>query len=420
MTHLGPLHNGQTVAIVGGGPAGMSCALTLQREATRRGLQITVLLFERKRLGIDHNQCAGVLSPPILQILAQEHDITLPADLLRNEIHGYVMHGRRENVVLSGEEYGGASHTVRRNEFDAYLADCARGRGIRIVQAQVTDMEFRDDGVLLFTWVGTFKADVVVGAFGTGRVMEDTFGHSTPYTPPPTLGTLVTKFHPEGHAHPIIPGLLDGNIHVFIPPLPRLEFGTLIPKGNHVTVIIAGRGLRTDDMCAFLELPQVRRVMEITADPEHFYKGRFPIGPAGQFYGDRYVTAGDAAGLVRPFKGKGVTSAIITGAHAAMTMLDHGISEQAFTEFARKCEEITGDLWYGRLIRTAAWLTGHWFSFDPIIRQARTDTALREVLFDCVSGRETYRKIVCRPGNLRLGMKLALATLGECCRKPHP
>ncbi len=414
---LGPLRDGQTVAIVGGGPAGIACALTVQREATRRGLHIDVLVFERKRLGIDHNQCAGVLSPPILAILRREFDITLPAELLRNEIHGYVLHGARDSVLLQGDEHGDATRTVRRNEFDACLAHCATERGIQVIQAQVTDLEFREDGVLIFTWIGTFRADVVVGAFGTGRVMEDTFSHSTAYTPPPTLGTLVTRFHPEGHARPIIPGLLDGHIHVFLPPLPRVEFGTLIPKGNHVTVIVAGRKLRTDDMRAFLALPPVREVMEITPDEDQFYKGRFPVGLAGHYYGDRYVTVGDAAGLVRPFKGKGVTSAVITGGHAALTLFEDGISARAFGAFARRCAEITGDLWYGRLVRTAAWMAGHWFSLEPAIRRAQTDAALQEVLFDCVSGRETYRNIVRRPGNVGLAVKLGLATLPECLRR---
>jgi len=417
MTDLGPLHDGQTVAIVGGGPAGMACALTARREAERRGLAVNVLVFERKRLGIDHNQCAGVLSPPILALLREEFDITLPPELLRNEIRGYVLHGARGGVSLRGDERGGATLTVRRNEFDAYLAKRAAERGIQVVQAQVTDLEFRDDGVLIFTWIGTFRADVVVGAFGTGRVMEDTFGHSTAYAPPPTLGTLVTKHHPEGHERPIIPGLLDGHIHVFLPPLPRVEFGSLIPKGNHVTVIVAGQNLRTDDMRAFLALPQVRGVMEIAPDEDQFYKGRFPVGLAGHYYGDRYVTIGDAAGLVRPFKGKGVTSAVITGGHAAMTLFEDGISARAFGAFARRCAEITGDLWYGRLMRQLAWTTGHHFSFDPIIRQAERDPALRALLFDCVSGGDTYRNIVRRPGNLRLALKVGLATLPEGLRK---
>jgi flavin-dependent dehydrogenase len=270
---------------------------------------------------------------------------------------------------------------------------------------------------MLFTWAGTFRADAVVGAFGTGRVMADTFARRTAYRPPPLLETLVTKHHPLGEGSGDIPDLLGNFIHVFLPPLPRIEFGALIPKGDHVTAIIAGSAARTDDMTAFLALPAVRRLADIPPDPVHYYRGRFPVGLARGYYGDRYVTVGDAAGLVRPFKGKGITSAVVTGGLAAAAMLDAGISAAALREFARGCAEITGDLWYGRLVRGLAWITGHWFAVDPLVRQAHADAALRDVLFDCVSGRDTYRRIVLRRGNPALALRLALALTPSCLRR---
>ena len=36
-----------------------------------------------------------------------------------------------------------------------------------------------------------------------------------------------------------------------------------------------------------------------------YHRGCFPVKPAKHLFGDRYVTIGDAAGLIRPFKGKG-------------------------------------------------------------------------------------------------------------------
>ena len=416
MTHLGPLRDGQTVAVVGGGPAGVACALTLHREAARRGLRLQILLFESKQFEHHFNQCAGVLSPPILRILHEEHDITLPDGMYRNEVQGYVLHGTREQSVLRGDEYHGVTQTVRRAEFDAFLANRARERGIEIVQAEVTDLEFRAEGVLVFACCGTFFADVVVGAFGTGRVMAETFARRVGYAPPPMLDTLVTKYHPGGNTPPI-PGLLDEMIHAYLPPLPRVEFGSLIPKGNHVTVILAGRDLRSEDMRGFLALPQVRELVSVEPEPERLYKGNFPVGLARGFYGDRFVVIGDAAGLVRPFKGKGITSAFLTGGYAAQTMLDAGISRAAFRGFAQACAEITGDMLYGRLVRRLAWLTSHGFSLDPALRLAARDSTLRDILFDCVSGRDTYRHIVLRPGNLRLGIKLGLATLADVLRK---
>ncbi|MBI3945493.1 MAG: NAD(P)/FAD-dependent oxidoreductase [Armatimonadetes bacterium] len=412
---MGPLADGQTVAIIGGGPGGMACALALKREADRRRRRVRVVVFEGKRFGLHYNQCSGVLSPPLQQILQKEYDITLPAALCQRAIRGYVLHAEEGSVVLNGREHGGVSLAVRRVEFDEFLERCARERGIEVVEARATDLEFRRDEVVVFTWGGTFRAAAVVGAFGLSRAMTATLARCTPYRPPRALDTVVTNFHPAGEGY--IPSLLDDHIHVLLPPLPRIEFGALIPKGNHVTVIVAGEGARTDDMDAFLALPAVRRIASCRPDPEDYFRGRFPVSLAPGGFGDRYVTIGDAAGLVRPFKGKGINSAIITGGLAAVTMVERGVSAEAFRSFHRRCAEITGDMPYGRLVRRLAHLTSHHFSLDPVVRLAEKSPALREVLFDCVSGRESYRRIVCRRGNLPLAARLGAALVLDRVRR---
>jgi flavin-dependent dehydrogenase len=411
-----PLVDGQTIAVIGGGPGGIACALALQRDARRLGRSIEVLVFEPKRFDVDHNQCAGVLSPPLQRILRDEFEIELPPSLIQREILGYVLHAGDEQLTLDGQEYGGASLAVRRSEFDAYLASCAQARGVTIIPTSVTDLEFHPDGVLVFTWSGTYRAAAVVGAFGVGQAIAAALARQTAYHPPPLLDAVITKIHPPGdHSQPI-PNLLGNYIHVTLPPLPRVEFGAVIPKGNHITIIAAGRGVGTTDMDALLALPAIRRLLPEGAQPEGYYKGYFPVGLARGMVGERYVTIGDAAGLVRPFKGKGVNSAVITGMLAARTLLEEGVSARALHKFCRGCRDITGDILYGTLVRRLAWLTAHHLSVAPILRHAAGDPALRELLFDCVSGRETFRRIVLRKGNLPLAVKLGMAALAERLR----
>ncbi len=414
--HMGPLLDGQTVAILGGGPGGIACALALRRHAERLGRRIEVLVFEAKRFDVDHNQCAGVLSPPLQAILREELEIELPPSLIQREIQGYVLHAGVESLVLDGHEYGGASLAVRRCEFDAYLAQCARERGVRILSTSATDLEFHSDGVLVFTWAGTYQAAAVVGAFGAGHAIAGALARQTAYRPPPLLQTVITKIHPPHPEQDAIPRLLEDYIHITLPPLPRVEFGALIPKGNHITVIAAGRDVGTRDMDALLALPEIRRLLPDSVPVEGYYKGAFPVGLARGITGDRYVTIGDAAGLVRPFKGKGINSAILTGILAARTLLEAGVSAQALQAFRDGCREITGDIPYGKLVRGLAWLTAHHLSLTPVLRHAADDPALREILFDCVSGRDTFRRIVLRKGNLPLAVKLGLACLGERLR----
>jgi flavin-dependent dehydrogenase len=125
-----------------------------------------------------------------------------------------------------------------------------------------------------------------------------------------------------------------------------------------------------------------------------FYKGRFPISPAHAFTGDRYVLVGDGAGLVRPFKGKGVNSALLTGIWAAQTMLQAGISQAAFQEYHYAAREIVDDLPYGQVMRALTRGLSRWRLFDAVIAVAERDERLRRALFDAVSAHRPYRVII--------------------------
>jgi flavin-dependent dehydrogenase len=147
-------------------------------------------------------------------------------------------------------------------------------------------------------------------------------------------------------------------IHAFLPATPRIEFGAITPKGNHLTINIAGSDVNASLMDTFLAFPEVRRALPSLANAGRFnardlryFKGHFPCGLAQNFTGDRFVLVGDAAGLVRAFKGKGVTSAILTGIRAAQVILHHGISAAAFQAYHTANNDITGDLFYGQMMR---------------------------------------------------------------------
>ena len=96
-------------------------------------------------------------------------------------------------------------------------------------------------------------------------------------------------------------------------------------KGNHLTINIAGNDGRCRlDGSLLLTLPEVKAVLPCLGNNEPlnsqnliYFKGRFPRGLAKSYTGDRFIMVGDAAGLVRAFKGKGVTSAVQTGIRAA-------------------------------------------------------------------------------------------------------
>ena len=111
---------------------------------------------------------------------------------------------------------------------------------------------------------------------------------------------------------------------------------------------------------------------------------------------NRYITIGDSAGLVRPFKGKGINMAILTGYFAAKIILEKGITKSALSQIKKDCAEQIGDLWYGKTFRWLANYLTRFSAFDPILEVAANDQNLRQALFDSVSAQDTYRNILGR------------------------
>ncbi len=396
--NLGPLPDQAHVIIIGGGPGGVACALALQRLAARlgRSLQITILEgkdFHRER---HYNQCAGVLSPPLPRLLEEELDVPFPYHLSRGAIEGYVLHSRRQQLDLP--ETGEPSIALRRVQFDDYMLEQARQRGIAIWPARAVDLELHADGVVVYSENAPLEGDVVVGAFGLDEGTGAIFTRAAGYRPPNYLSSVVTKYHPGPEAM----AQFGCMIHTFLPTVRHVEFGAVTPKGNHLTINIAGEAVDAPTMQLFLALPEVQALLPNLHDNDRhesndmrIFKGRFPRSLAHRFYGDRYIMIGDAAGLLRAFKGKGVTSAVQTGIRAAQTLLLAGISQQAFDSHYRQANrDIIDDMPYGYAMRRLTMVLSHTGQLDAVLDAARQQPALRTALFDAISAHAPYRQVV--------------------------
>ena len=412
---MGRLADGSHVVVLGGGPGGTACAMALQRLSALSSKRIHVTLLESKQfVGERHfNACVGVLSPPLETLMEDDLGVPFPHHLDRATINGYVLHTGRESLCL--EDRSDPSYALRRVQLDAYMLQAAGERGVEIVHARATEVEFHEDGVVVYTDADPVEGDVVVGAFGLDEGSAGIFHRATGYQPPASLSSVVTKIHP-GDAKM---AEIGGRVHVFLPPSREIEFGAITPKGNHLTINIAGSSVDSDNMQEFLAWGPVRSVLGPEpvrpgqAGDLRFYKGRFPRSLARRDFGDRYVMVGDAAGLVRAFKGKGITSAVQTGIRAAHTLLEAGISSEAFgAHYRRANQDIIDDLPYGQFMR---WMT-IWLSrtglLNPVIRAADDTPRLREALFGAASGHLLYRKVLAdslAPGSLAAVLRAMLS-----------
>ncbi|HEX8097268.1 MAG TPA: GNAT family N-acetyltransferase, partial [Pyrinomonadaceae bacterium] len=423
------LHEGSTVVIIGGGPGGSACAIKLLQEGRARGLRLRVLIFEGKDFGVHANQCVGVLSPPIEDVLSHSLSVSLPRSLVRRQIFGYRLHGARENLLLTGHGAhagepgcGSATYAVERADFDQFMLDHARELGAEVVRARVTGVEFVRgaglDEVRVYSESDYERADVVVGAFGLDEAMLSVFEEVTRarrgggYARPSkwlksylTTVEATARFQAEKLGH---------IVHAFLlpPACPHIEFGAITPKDDHILVNIAGERVTSCDLDQFLTLPEVQDLLP-AFDPAtiNYYEGRFPSAPARKPFGHRYALVGDATGWLRPFKGKGINTAVVTGVRAAETMLDYGVSARAFTHYRRACADLLGDYRYGVLVRRLM-LAGARYFLDPMIDVGKTDPLMYDALFDSVSGHDSYRNIIRRSMKPRLVRKVAARLMG--------
>lgn len=397
MSSTGPLDDGGKVVILGGGPAGTSCALMLHRLAAEMGKRIGITIVESKQFsgGLHHNQCVGVLSPPLLSLMEGELGLPFPHQLGRAKIDGYVLHSSSVQVALSDSH---PSIAVRRVLFDSYMLEAVKTRQINIVSARAVDLEVFESKIVLYTENNPVEADVLVGAFGLDEGSAAILERVTSYRRPEYLTSVVTKYHPGTE----IMQALGSRIHAFLPARSRIEFAGITPKGNHLTVNIAGKSVDTRLMQSFLSRPDVSQILGYPSpdkDSEsgdwRLFKGRFPYSLARDYYGDRFVVVGDAAGLVRPFKGKGVTSAVLSGIRAAKSIMETGISKQAFAaDYQLANQDILGDLRYGRLARSLTIFLEDYNLLDAVLRAASQDARLRSALLGAVSGHAPYKEVL--------------------------
>ncbi|RMG57048.1 MAG: NAD(P)/FAD-dependent oxidoreductase [Deltaproteobacteria bacterium] len=403
------------VAVVGGGPSGTAAAIRLAREGRKRKIPVEVLLFEGKDFDVHYNQCVGVLSPPIESILLDKLGIDLPLSIFKRHIRGYRLHAGGKEILLVGESRLGPTFAVRRVHFDAFMLRRAEEAGVKVYRSRVSDLDFLKEGrrreVLVFSEAGTFVVDFVVGAFGLDEGSMALFERATGRYRRPSryMTTYITKIHVE---RGFIEKRLGDIIYAFLYPdrEGKFEFGAITPKGDHIIVNAAGKRVSVEDFLSFLDMPEVRDHLPPVSIPlSQIFKGKFPSSPARGVTGPSYLVVGDGTGFLRPLKGKGITTGVLTGIYCADAILDHVEKGTPLSAYEVRCRELVRDYFYGTIVKTAARVGDAGGFLGSLIELAKVERELYEALFNAVSGQETFRKIVRE--NLRLKTAASLVKL---------
>lgn len=298
------------VLIVGGGPAGSTCAWRLRRA----GLDVTVIdkaSFPRDKT------CAGWITPAVVDALE------LDVDDYRRGRHWQPIRGFRCGVVGGGDvtlDYvRPVSFGIRRCEFDDYLLRRAEADGR--YEQPVRSVE-RVDGEWQVN--GRYSAPMLVGAGG----------HFCPVAK--SLGTRERQTRSAVVAQEVeFPIPADQSDRVAVrADVPELYFcadmrgyGWCFRKENYLNVGLGRVGDRrirshVDDFCRFLE-----RRHRVNCDlPPRFSGHAYHLYAASDSppVADGVLLVGDSAGLAYRQSGEGIRPAVESGIMAAEQILEAG------------------------------------------------------------------------------------------------
>lgn len=330
------------VLIVGGGPAGSSCA----RHLVQQG--IDVLVMDKRDFPRD-KVCAGWVTPPVMAVL----DVDL-GDYARNRTLQSIRafrSGMLDDAIVDTNYDDIVSYGIRRYEFDDYLL---RRSGARLRLGEAVESIERNKS----TWCinGNVEAPLLIGAGGhfcpVARTLHNSLGGEEPAITAQEVEFEMSEAQARAcRIDPDRPELL------FLSDL--TGYGWCVRKGNFLNV-----GLGSEDnhrlgerMNGFLD--KLIATGRVHPDTPRKFKGHayllYPTAPRPLF-DDGVMLIGDAAGLAYAQSGEGIRPAVESGLLAAQTIIENrgNTSREALAAYGKRIEQRLGPR--GVTGGTPAWL----------------------------------------------------------------
>lgn len=296
--------------IIGGGPAGSSCAWKLRQH----GMAVTVLdkaLFPRNKV------CAGWITPAVVEVLQLDTSdyaserVLQPITAFRTGlIHGGEVETRYPGTVSFG---------IRRCEFDHYLLERS---GAQLRLGETLQSLDRRDGL----WIANdaIAAPLLIGAGGHFCPVARFLGAKLGATEP-VVAAKEIEFEMDAAQAAACRVRADTPELYFCSDL--RGYGWCFRKGDYLNIGLGREGHQglaeaLADFCGFLR--QRGRIPGNIPDKFHGHAYLLHGHSARRLVDDGVLLVGDAAGLAYPESGEGIRPAVESGLIAADVLAQTG------------------------------------------------------------------------------------------------
>lgn len=321
------------VVVIGGGPAGSITAYCLATAGVR------VALLESQRFPRD-KPCGGGIQHRVLQHIPFSCEPVFRSHLNRFDFW-YRLAPRfsrhSPQTLVSG---------VLRSEFDKFLIDKAIEAGAFVLdECRATTISQSRQNVIVHTLNGNFEATFVVGADGANSIVSRQLNSRGAYF---WQVALYTEIKAEATRLENSAAVVDWG------SLPS-GYGWVFPKRDHVNIGVGGPLALGRNLRPYLQ-SFLSKQMGLPIKASKVKGHQLPtLTSATRLESDRIFLVGDAAGLVEPLTGEGISNACHSARLAAKAILDRlgGTTVAGSYEMAVR-REIGADLLISRRLLSLA------------------------------------------------------------------